>query len=225
MKLKFHPRFRRFRSRPTGRGDQRWSSWAAGVVADINSPLMSSLLWWSWKRSAGTEEEARCFAYALAAYVYTCGTFQFGFWGTRSSRYLALGVKVLNEKPLDPLRTQTDSSGPRGKSIHILPPTPFAKRGRAQIQINVQAVTGCICFRLGAISASCAHAIPRRQTSGWNSEQLKAHISLQAFVCGFDSARYHKWILSLLPLQFFTRRLILFCVSPHFFGLFFMAVA
>lgn len=46
----------------------------------------------------------------------------------------------------------------------------------AQIQMNVRAIlTGCICFCLRAISASCAHTIPRRQTSGWNAEKLKAH--------------------------------------------------
>lgn len=37
----------------------------------------------------------------------------------------------------------------------------------------------------------------QEQTSGLNCENLKAHISLQAFVYSFDSAWYCKWILSL----------------------------
>lgn len=42
--------------------------------------------------------------------------------------------------------------------------------------------------------------------------QSTYNISLQAFVYGFDSARYCKWILSLLSLQSFIRLPIFFCV-------------
>lgn len=127
------------------------------------------------------------------AYIYACGTFQFvGLWSTctHSSRFLVLQVKMCwMRSHSTPFRHRLIRAAPTvsgynmsprkwRESISCLQP---GREERAQIQINVQAMTGCICFRLVAISASCAHTIPRRQTSGWNGEKAQSTYLITGF--------------------------------------------